>query len=111
MLVIFPMRKTKKGNSTIFITVILIFALVAVVSAGILRIGSEILRLRQGFVDIAIKRITLESAKELLDFSKTYQTPLNLTLNEYELKSYFKDGEWWVEIQWDDTVEILREYP
>lgn len=111
MLATFPMKKMKKGNSTIFITVVLIFTLVAVESAEMLKISSEMLRLREGFINLAIKRITLESAKELLEFSKTYQTPLNLTLNKYELKSYFKNGVWWVEIRWDDAVEFLKEYP
>ena len=106
----FQMKK-KKGNSTIFISVVLIFSLVVVVSAGILKISSETLQLRRGFIELSIKKITLESAKKLLEFSKTYKMPLNLTLNEYELTSYFEDGIWWVEVRQGDVVEILRGEP
>ena len=102
------MSNRKKGNVLVFLT-ISIFAFIAMaVVIMILPVSSSVERIGKNYIDGSIAVGTMDSARMILDFSESEKQAISVSLNGYELTSFFEKGSWYVRIEDGHSTRLIK---
>ncbi len=91
--------KRNKGTGVLLVTVTLVIAVSAVMSFHMISVISQTNRIAESFLNAAIKRATIVSAKKMLEFSIENEIIIETELNGYQLKTFKENGNWYVSLE------------
>ncbi|TYB87236.1 MAG: hypothetical protein FXF54_10930 [Kosmotoga sp.] len=104
--------KRNKGTGVLLVTVTLIIAISTVMSFHMISVISQTNRIAESFLNAAVKRATVISAKKILEFSIENKINVETELNGYVLKSFNENGVWYVSLEGHGIYEKItrRQY-